>query len=186
MRLLHSAMTVALLVSGANAAAQSTRPPRDFAEFRGTWVLDESRTVGRIAALPAAKRVVISTTPTEFTVVKDSQEPEIFRVDGSEVQLRDERTGALLDRTRRFTLVAGMVALTTAEKRPVAGGPAAAFTGTRTNNMIVTDAYMVLGDELIVERQMSSLALPEGHLVMLGDPRNNAMTMVYGRETPRR
>jgi hypothetical protein len=130
----------AVLACAVSTAAQLPRPPRDFGEFRGTWILDESRTVGRIAALPAARRIVISTTPTEFTVVKDSQEPEIYRIDGSEVQLRDERTGALLDRTRRFTLVAGMVALTTAEKRAVAGGPAAAFTGLRTNNMIVTDA----------------------------------------------
>ena len=181
MGLLLWAMTVALVLPGANAAAQSSRPPRDFAEFRGTWVLEESRTVGRIAALPVAKRIVIATTPTEFTIIEDSEEPEAYRIDGSEVQLRDERTGVLLDLTRRFTLVAGMVALTTTEKRPVAGGPAAAFTGTRTNKMIVTDAYMVLGDELTVERQMSSLALPEGHLITLADPRNNAMTMVYRR-----
>lgn len=174
-------MTVALLVSGANAAAQSTRLPRDFAEFRGTWLLDPDRSVGRIAALPAAKQVVISTTPAEFTVTKDSGEPETYRIDGSEVQPRDERTGVLLDLTRRFTLVAGMVALTTTERRPVAGGPAAAFTGTRTITTIITDAYMVLGDELTVERQMSGLALPEGHLVTLADPGNNAMTMVYRR-----
>ena len=173
---------VALVISGANALAQSVQPPRDFAEFQGTWIHDPDSSAGRIAALPVAKRLVITTTTTTFTVTKDSREPEVFRIGAGDEQLRDERTGVLLSVTRRFTLVAGMVALTSTDTRATAGGPASADTGSRTLTNIVTDAYSVVADTLTVERQLSVLAQPEGHLVTLANLANNRMTMVYRRE----
>ena len=173
---------LAVLSCVAPVVAQSSQRPRDFAEFRGTWIHDPDSSLGRIAALPVAKRLVITTTPTTFTIAKDSAEPEAYKIGAGDEQLRDERTGALLETTRRFTLVAGMVALTSTNTRAIAGGPAAAGTGTRTLTNIITDAYSVVGDTLTVERQLSVLAQPEGHLVTLANIANNRMTMVYRRE----
>ena len=48
------------------------RPSREFPEFRGTWVLDESAGKGRIVGLPLARKLVIATTPTELSLVKDA------------------------------------------------------------------------------------------------------------------
>ena len=174
------------LVMGATTVTSQSQRPRDFAEFRGAWIHDADSSAGRIAALPVAKRIVIATTPTEFTVTKDSNPPETYRIDGSEVRLRDERTGVEFRQTHRFTLVAGMVALTSTSERSVAGGPASAGTGNRTLTTIITDAYSVIADTLTIERQHSVLTLPEGHLVTLSNLANNRMNMVYRRETPTR
>jgi hypothetical protein len=54
-------------------AQAENRPPREFQEVRGTWTLDETAGAGRIAGLPVARTIVIATTPTEISVVKDYQ-----------------------------------------------------------------------------------------------------------------
>lgn len=144
------------------------RPPREFIELRGAWMLDESAGKGHIAGLPVARTITISTTPVEISVVKDANEPEVYRVDGTEVAARDIKTGVVLDKRYSFTLVAGMVALTSKRTN-----------GNFTN--IITDAYAATGDTLTVERQLSVLTRPQGSLVTLSDDRNNRQTLVYRR-----
>ena len=147
---------------------------RDFFEFRGTWNLDEAASNGHIAGLRVATQIVITTTPTEFTVVKDGGEREVYRMDGTETQLIDPRTGVGIDRFHRFTLVAGAVALTHRAIR--GGGP-----DDRRSN-IITDAYSVAGATMTVERQLSVTVTPPGHVLVMSDPRNNQQTFVYRRQ----
>lgn len=144
------------------------RTPREFTELRGTWVFDERAGAGHIAGLPIAQTLVISTTPFEIALVKDNRDPEVYPFDGREVAPKDVRTGAVLDKRYIFTLVAGMVALTSKTKR-----------GDFTN--IITDAYAASGDVLTVERQLSVLGEPPGNLLTLSDERNNQQTLVYHR-----
>ena len=161
------------------SAAHAQQPPRLFEEFRGAWALDGAAGRGRIAGLPAARTLVIATSATEISVAKDGAAPEVYRVDGREAPLVDPRTGAELQRSSRFTLVAGGLALTSIVKRPGNGGPAPSPPFRLTN--IVTDAYSVQGDTLTVERQLSVLREPPGELVTLADSRNNRQTIVYRR-----
>lgn len=143
------------------------RSPREFPELRGAWVLDESAGTGHIVGLPVAHTLVIATTPFEVSLVKDGREVEIYKFDGTE-SVKDARTGAVLDRRFSFTLVAGMVALTSRRTR-----------GQFTN--IITGAYSASGDVLTVERQLSVLASPPGNLVTLSEESNNRQTLVYRR-----
>jgi hypothetical protein len=161
---------VALTVVGPRVAAQveEVRPPREFTELRGTWMLDERAGTGHIAGLPVAHSIAISTTPTEISVMKDASVGEVYRLDGSEVAEKDAGTGATLDKRLSFSLVAGMVALTSKRTR-----------GSFTN--IITDAYAVSGDVLTIERQLSVLMQPPGSLMTLSDERNNRQTLVYRR-----
>jgi len=84
------------------------------------------------------------------------------------VPAKDVKTGATLNIRYSFTLVAGMVALTSKRTR-----------GDFTN--IVRDAYAASGDALTIERQLSVLADPQRSLVTLSDERNNRQTLVYRR-----
>ena len=144
------------------------RIPREFTELRGVWRLDESAGTGHIVGLPVARTLVIATTPFEISLMKDGTNLEMYRVDGSESVAKDPGTGAVLDRRYSFTLVAGMVALTSKRTR-----------GAFTN--IITDAYAAAGDVLTIERQLSVLAQPPGNLVTLSEDGNNRQTLVYRR-----
>ena len=170
-RLVQSVLVGSVVVSP-HLQAQDQRPvraPREFIELRGTWMLDETAGKGHIAGLPIAHTLTISTTPVEISLVKDGNDPEVYRIDGTEVAARDVRTGATLDIRYSFTLVAGMVALTSKRTR-----------GDFTN--IITDAYAASGDTLSIERQLSVLANPQRNLVTLSDERNNRQTLVYRRK----
>ena len=144
------------------------RTPREFTGLRGKWTLDERAGEGHIAGLPVAHIFLIATTPFEISLTKDTSAPEIYRLDGADRPVTDATTGAVLNVRRRFTLVAGMVALTSARTR-----------GDFTN--IITDAYSAEGDVLTVRRQLSVLVQPPGNLVTLSDERNNRQTLVYRR-----
>jgi hypothetical protein len=163
---------------GAFAQGLPIPPPpgkvRDFFEFRGTWDLDQAAGNGRIAGLPVAKQIVITTTPTEFTVVKDGGTPEIYRMDGTETQQVDPRTGISIDRFFRFTLVAGAVALTS---RVIRGG-----SPPERRSTITTDAYSVAGPMMTVERQLSVMVMPPGHVLEMSDASSNQQTLVYRRQ----
>jgi len=165
------AQTILVVAFAGSSHAQDQRPvraPREFIELRGMWLLDETGGKGHIAGLPVAQTLTISTTPVEISVVKDGKPPEVYRVDGTEVAAQDARTGATLDIRYGFTLIAGMVALTSRRTR-----------GDFTN--IVTDAYAASGDTLTIERQLSVLANPQRNLVTLSDERNNRQSLVYRR-----
>jgi len=95
--------------------------------------------------------------PREFTELR-----------GTWILDESARTGATLDRRFSFSLVAGMLALTSKRTR-----------GSLTN--IITDAYAVRGEVLTVERQLSVLMQPPGSLMTLSDERNNRQTLVYRR-----
>ena len=155
-------------------AQAESRPPREFPAFRGTWILDASAGSERIGGLPTAHTLTITTTPTEISLVKDSGIPEVYRLDGTETKIRDPRTGAEMDRRYSFVLVAEAVALTSKLIRHARGH---AFTN------IITDAYVVAGDQLSVERQLSVLMEPPGNLATLEDSDNNRQTLVYRRNT---
>jgi hypothetical protein len=147
-----------------------SRPPREFPEFRGTWILDESAGKGHIAGIPVARTLMIATTPTEISLVKDSSAPEVYSFDG--IETPHDAGGVTLGFSFRFTLVADALALTTRRTR---NG------GSLTN--VVTDAYTVADNALTIERQLSVVQQPPGILVTLADPRSNRQTIVYRRET---
>ncbi len=167
------------------ATAQTRNPSLEFKEFLGIWTLDETATQGLLQSrgrtgglidrigFRAARILVLTQRPTEITVVNDGGEPEIYQLDGIDRPVRDQRTGAYLNISHRFTLVAGMLALTRTES--VGGGE-----GGRGSATIVTDAYRVNGNVLTVERQHSVLVRPDGHLATLANqPRRS--TLVYRR-----
>jgi hypothetical protein len=154
------------VVLGAQA---SQRPPRLFSTFAGTWALDPDAGRGHITGLPVAGTLVISTSPTAITVVKDSRAPETYRFDNREADLPG---GAVANFHFSFALVADALALTTRRTRSDRGH---AFTN------IITDAYAVRGDVLTIERQLSVLVEPPGNLVTLQDENNNRQTFVYRR-----
>ena len=178
-------------VAVAVVAAQDSDRPREFPEFRGTWLLDEQATEGLRAVvsrvgesilydptgMPAARTLVIATTPTDISVTKDGTvPPEVYRLDGSESQVRDPRTGAPLEARYRFTLVGDALALT-------ASLPGAPGAPTR----IMTDAYALREWEVLVVQRTLSYAAEEGHLRTLAGQRNYPQTLIYRRQAlPRR
>lgn len=157
-----------LTVVAERALAQAENsPPRTFQDFAGTWTLDESAGDFRFAGLPVARTLVIAPTSTEIVVTKDSADPEIYRIDGTETRFAGS------DRRLSFTLVAETLALTSRVTRQQRGH---AFTN------IITDAYAVAGDRLTIERQLSVLVQPPGNLATLSEPGNNRQTIVYRRK----
>lgn len=161
--------------------AQADVAARTFPEFAGTWVLDETASTGRLEVTPRIpRRMTISTTSRTITIAKElwlrsgdrasaTPAPEIYRLDGSETRLVDERTGATLEVSHRFTLVADMLALTVKEGSP-------------SGHTAVTDAYSVAGDVLTLYRQLTSVT-PSGEMRVMQDPRNRARhTFIYRRE----
>lgn len=186
----HRFLLVAAIACVANPGAfAQDAGPRDFAEFRGTWMLDEKATEGLRyskdragqpvpvdgSGLPIARVLVIATTPTEMTVTRGSALPEIYRYDGSETQARDPRTGASLDERYSFSLAAGLVALTAKTTTD------SSVRGLRLTE-IVTDALSLPeGNVLKVERQLAFLQEPGGHLRTLAGLRNAVHTFLYRR-----
>ena len=182
LRALLMLVAIAVLAT-APGWAQVPRPPRTFPQFVGTWVLDEAASTGRLNITPRIPlTMTIATTAEHITVTKRprlgpsdrtsaSPPPEVYRLDGVETPLVDERTGTALTRTHRFTLVADMLALTIKEGR----GPSDGFT-------LVTDAYAVEGDVLTLHRQLVSVSA-SGHVATMGEPTNNSRhTFVYRRQ----
>jgi hypothetical protein len=164
----------------AAASAQTDGVPRTFPEFVGTWVLDETASSGRLAIAPRIpRRMTIATTPLTITITKQPRlhpddrvsaapPPETYRIDGSETRLVDDRTGASLDVTYRFTLVADMLAFTVRQ-------------GNGNGSTGVTDAYAVTDDVLTVHRQLTSVT-PAGQIRIMQDPaNNNRHTYIYRR-----
>jgi hypothetical protein len=170
----------------AGVAAQDSDQPREFPEFRGTWILDETATEGLRAlenrvgesvlydgiGFTVARTVVIATTSTAISVTKDgSVPPETYRFDGTETQVRDPRTGAPLDTRYRLTLVADALALT------------ATLPGNDVTR-IITDAYSLREWEVLVVHRTVSYAAAEGHLRTLAGLRNYPQTLIYRRQPP--
>ena len=172
----------ALLLMATDLSAQTPqRPSRTFPQFVGTWVLDEAASTGRIPDSPRFPRILtLAITPETITLtrrlrlseaggVADSPKPEVYRLD--ETRLTDDRTGAVLDVSYRFTLVADMLALTKKESR----------TGWDNGFTLVTDALAVEGDVLTLHRQLVSVA-PEGTIYTMSEPTNNFRhTYIYRR-----
>jgi hypothetical protein len=166
-------MKLALAMLAAALLAQAEiAPAREFKEFRGTWVRDDTAGQGRIGGLPVAQTLTIATTATELALTKDGDD-DVYRLDGQD--------SILGDTVKRVTLVAGALAVTTRRTRHSRGY---AFTN------IVTDAYSVSGDALTIDRQLSVAVQPDpdqsgieklGHLVELSEPANNRQTIVYRR-----
>ena len=182
-RLVATLLTLGTLMPGAAARAQDQRPVRLFPQFVGTWVLDEAASTGRLTAAPRVPvTLTISTTATELTLarrlrlqpadrISETPPPEVYRLDGTETWTKDDRTGAVLDASLRFTLVADMLALTT-RNAPRAGGRA--FTQ-------VTDALELQGDVLLLHRQLTSMT-DAGAILVMQEPTNNFKhTYVYRR-----
>src|SRR5688572_4403490 len=158
-------------------------PPRTFPQFTGTWILDEPASTGRLTAAPAST-LTITTTPEAISVAKvvrprplpagreafqDDRglpNPEVYRFDGRDTTVDNFRY--IFDYS--FRLVADQLALTVKESRRGFEG----FT-------LVTDAYAIDGDRLVVHRQFSSIS-PDGHIRTMQEPTNNSRhTFVYRR-----
>ena len=184
-----SAALVAVLLAGV-AAAQDSPQPREFGEFRGTWILDEKATpelryvknrageqlpVDQIG-FNVARTLVITSTATEITVAKDGDLAAAYKFDGSETQTKDPRTGVAFVPRYSFALVSEALALTAKhEMGPDADG--------RVRTEIVTEAYSLRDfNTLVVERQLSVLMQPPGSLMTLARLRNNKTTFVYRRQ----
>jgi hypothetical protein len=170
-------------------AQTESPPPRTFPQFVGTWVLDESTSTGRLTmAPPPSHTVTITTTPEAITVTKllrlaperperegrryatESQPPEVYRFDGAETIVYDQRDPRREHRLS-FRLVADSLALTIKVTDQNRGG---AFT-------LVTDAYSVAGDVLTLHRQLSSVNA-SGHIATMQTPANNFRhTFIYRR-----
>ena len=157
--------------------------PRTFPQFVGTWVLDEPASTGRLTAAPGGT-LTITTTAEAISVAKglrprpaipgreayqyDPQlpNPEVYRFDGGDTTA--DRYSYIYDYS--FRLVADQLALTVKTTRRGFNG----FT-------LVTDAYAIDGDRLVVHRQLSSIS-PEGHVRTMQEPTNNSRhTFVYRR-----
>jgi hypothetical protein len=175
-------IAVASVFSGTEFRAQAPTVPRTFPQFVGSWVLDETASTGQLNIAPRIPlRLTIETSPTSITVTKrlrlgatdrvsDTPPAEVYRFDGVETSDKDSRTGAILDRTYRFTLAADMLVLTIKE-------------GPRTDGSftLVTDAYAVDGDVLTLYRQLVSVR-PGGLIATMGVPANNFRhTFIYRR-----
>jgi hypothetical protein len=179
-------LLIIVAVLASMPAWTQTNSPREFVEFRGTWSLDEAATSGlrpnqgRAGGLidglgfQAARELVIDSTPAQIAVVKDGASPEVYTLDGQATQLRDERTGALLNTSHRFTLVAGMLALTSERKTE------SNRAGVTSITTIITDAYRIGGKLLIIERQHSVLEQPAGHLISTANP-SRRQVLIYHR-----
>jgi hypothetical protein len=178
----HPLAIVAMALVASVVSGQTEPPPRTFPQFVGTWILDEAASTGRLNITPRiALSMTIATTPEQIAVTKrprlgpsdrSSASPpaEVYRLDGIETWQSDERTGVLLDRSYRFTLVADMLALTVKDG-PRGGGR---FT-------MVTDAYSVDGDVLTVHRQLTSVSA-SGRIATMQEPTNNFRhTFIYRR-----
>jgi hypothetical protein len=185
---LRTLLCAAVVTIPSLALAQAGGPSRTFPEFVGAWVLDEAASTGRLGIAPRIPvRMTIGTTADAITVTKElrlhasdrvsrTPAPEIYRLDGSDTSRVDERTGATLDISHRFTLVADMLALTVTERRAGGGGG---------GHTAVTDAYAVAGDVLTLHRQLTSVTA-SGQLRLMQDPVNNLRhTFVYRREAAR-
>ena len=172
-----------LLAATSSAGAQAGRAMRTFPQFVGTWTLDEAASTRRLLMTPrVAHQLTLETTPETITVTKRlrlgpndgapaTPPPEVYRLDGTETRLTDTRTGAVLDVSYRFTLVADMLALTFKQGR----------TGWTNGFTLVTDAYAVDGDVLTVHRQLVSVA-PGGTIYTMQEPTNNSRhTFIYRR-----
>lgn len=183
-------LATTVLAATAIAAAQDSPLPRQFPEFRGTWVLDEKATEGlhplatRTGSVVlydelgvrVARNLVIATTPTALTLTEDGGLPEVYQFDGSETQVRDPKTNAPLYPYYRFGLVAGMLALTA--RTPRTPGTPRMPGGAE----IVTDALsMPAFDVLRVERQLSIVG-PDGQLMTLSRTRNIPHVLIYRRQ----
>jgi len=179
--LLSVCLAVTVHVAGAQV---EPKPVRTFAEFVGTWILDEAASTGPLTLTPRIPlRMTIATTPNEISVTKrlrldprdaasrvsDSPPTEVYRFDGTETKGTDV-TMAAGEAWRRFTLVADMLALTTKQV-----GHDKAFT-------MHTDALAIEGDVLTLHRQLSSINGSGQIYVMQHLPNNTRHTYVYRRE----
>ena len=171
-------------LTAAAAAAQTTKPIRTFAQFAGTWTLDESASTGRLTLAPLS--LAIDTTRTEFHVTRTlrpermmrpelaSPPMEIYRLDGR-VTTDSAPTVDAFERTRQFTLVADMPALTTTVHR----------LGDKAWTL-QTDALELQGDTLKLHVQLISVS-PDGEIYEMHEPSNNFKhTFTYRRTTPPR
>jgi len=178
-------LRTALLVASL-AAAQTSNLPRTFPQFTGTWTLDEMASTGRLVSAPGT-RLTITTTPEAVSVAKvippraappggeayrydpGLPNPEVYRFDGHDTTI--DRTAFIY--SYGFRLVADRLALSVKTTRRGFGG----YT-------LVTDAYSVDGDMLIVDRQFTSVTAG-GHIRTMQEPANNARhTFVYRRSPP--
>jgi len=180
-------VALALITSWPAWAQRPSVPPRTFPQFVGTWVLDEAASTGTLNIVPRIPlRFTVAITSTEIIVTKrprlqrgdnasDSPPPEVYRLDGTETDVPSSQVTFERERTRRFTLVADMLALTTIERYPARGK---AFTG-------VTDALAVEGDVVTLHRQLTSVNASGEILTMQGPNGGNfRQTFIYRRAQP--
>ena len=132
------------LLAGLSTVSAQQSP---LAEYRGTWTLDESA-VG--ARADVARTLIISMTPDEITVTKDSRPSEVYRIDGTELRTRDLRAGAPIEHRYSLLVIADRLELTIKTKQE-------SITPALTH--IATDAYRVTRNTLTVGRQRDVLTV---------------------------
>lgn len=191
---------ICLLVVGAALGlaapvlGQNERQVRTFPEFVGTWSLDRAASTGRITQ-GTAVRLTIATTTTEITVTKvldlpperpgregkrlatNNPPPEVYRLNGTPT-IRERGQYEL---SYTFLLVADALALTEKTHNWVRRGDP--LMSDRDAFTMVTDAYSVNGDVLMVHRQLTSVN-GNGEIWVMQGPTGNFRQTYFYRRSP--
>lgn len=172
-----SAVVFTALVAGAvtlsdvkGAAARQAVPSAqgqplkmDFRDYDGTWTLigdTNSSTIPRVIRFKGGAQAL--------TVALDGADPDIYRIDGSEVRSVAQPSGVALDRWTRLTILPDALALTIR----TSGG----------NNKRIATSVLRLSDVLTVERLVSTADMA-GTINVPADMRNVRTQATY-RRTP--
>jgi hypothetical protein len=174
--------------------AQNERQVRTFPQFVGTWILDRAASTGRINQATAVT-LTIAMARTEITVTRVLDLPpeqpgregrrlatnnppaEVYRLNGTPTI----RQRGQYELSYTFMLVADALALTEKTSNWVRRGDPQmtdrdAFT-------MVTDAYSVAGDVLMVHRQLTSVN-GSGEIWVMQEPTNNLRHTYAYRRAP--
>jgi hypothetical protein len=135
----------------------------DFHDYDGTWTL----TGADRTALLVPKVIRFQGGPQALTVSLDGQEADSYRIDGNELRVIAQPTGALLDKWTRLTILPDALALTT---RTAAGG-----------SVSIRTSVLSLAGGLTVETLVSTADAASGTINMPGDPRNVRIRATYER-----
>jgi hypothetical protein len=145
-------------------SAQAQTPKLDFHEYDGTWELigGDTRTPNTIP-----KVIRFKGGSQALAVSLEGPDPDVYRIDESEVRSIAQASGTALDRWTRLTILPDALALTIRTR----GG----------DNYRLATNVLTLSDVLTVERVVSTADTTSGTINVPGDPRNVRTKATYRR-----
>jgi hypothetical protein len=149
------------------ASAQNQPSKLQFDEYDGTWTLigdtdAAAQTDGRVP-----KVIRFQGGAKVVTVSLDGREPDVYKIDGSEVRSILQPSGAVLDRWTRLTIIPDALALTTR-------------TQSRDSVRIATSVLSLSG-VLTVDTLVSTADVASGTINVPANPRNVRVKATYER-----